>query len=248
MSHLGWRWTCFITLIMSCFFGPIAFFVYPETYPPVVLQQRAKRLRYQTKNWALHAKIDEQVVDIKSIFQRYLFRPCLMLVQEPILVLITIYMSLIYAVVYLFFEAYPISFQEIRGWNLGVGSLPLLAIALGIVIGGGVTSYLTKTRFARKLKETGQVIPEERLVAMIIGGPLFAGGLFWFGWTSSPHISWVPQVLAGVPIGAGVLMIFLQGFTYLIDVYKMNANSAVAANTLVRSALGAGFPMFATAM
>ena len=30
-------------------------------------------------------------------------------------------------------------------------------------------------------------------------------------WTSNPHISWVPQVLAGIPIGAGILMIFMQG-------------------------------------
>lgn len=43
-------------------------------------------------------------------------------------------------------------------------------------------------------------------------------------------------------------MIFLQGLTYLIDVYLWHANSALAANTMVRSLAGAGFPLFATAM
>jgi hypothetical protein len=42
--------------------------------------------------------------------------------------------------------------------------------------------------------------------------------------------------------------IFLQGLNYIIDVYMMNANSALAANTFARSLMGAGFPLFATAM
>ena len=43
-------------------------------------------------------------------------------------------------------------------------------------------------------------------------------------------------------------MIFLQGLSYIIDVYLMHANSAIAANTFVRSLAGGGFPLFATAM
>jgi MFS transporter, DHA1 family, multidrug resistance protein len=40
----------------------------------------------------------------------------------------------------------------------------------------------------------------------------------------------------------------LCGINYIIDVYLMHANSALAGNTFVRSALAAGFPLFATAM
>ena len=108
---------------------------------------------------------------------------------------------------------------------------------------------------------------------MIIGAFLLPIGLFWFAWTSNSHISWVPEVIAGIPIGAGILMIFLQyvtapyasnlsihrpvstntqtnnrGLSYIIDVYLMYANSAIAGNTFIRSLAGAGFPMFATAM
>lgn len=59
-----------------------------------------------------------------------------MLVQEPILLLITLYMALIYGILYLFFESYPISFQEKRGWNQGVGALPFLGILVGVLCGG----------------------------------------------------------------------------------------------------------------
>lgn len=247
-SYLGWRWTEYLTAIMGFFFGTIGFIFVPESYPPTLLQQRAKKIRFETRNWAIHAKADEIQVDLKSIANKYVVRPFVMLFLEPILLLVTIYMALIYGILYLFFEAYPIAFQEQRGWNEGVGALPFISITIGVLIGAGIIVWTSKTRFARKMAKHGRVIPEERLIPMIIGGFIFPIGMFWFAWTSSPHITWVPQVLAGIPIGAGVLMIFLQGLNYIIDVYLMNANSAIAGNTFIRSLFGAGFPLFATAM
>jgi MFS transporter, DHA1 family, multidrug resistance protein len=126
--------------------------------------------------------------------------------------------------------------------------LPFLGILIGVLCGAGLIIYFTKTRFARKLKQHGQVVPEERLVPMVIASFFLPIGLFWFGWTSSPQVSWVPQVFAGVPIGAGILVIFMQGLNYLIDTYLIFANSAIAANTLIRSGVGGGFPLFAVQM
>ncbi|KIN05524.1 hypothetical protein OIDMADRAFT_38051 [Oidiodendron maius Zn] len=247
-SHLGWRWTAWITLIMAAFFGTLGIFIVPETAHGRLLQIRAQKLRLKTKNWAIHAKVDETPLDFHSVIHTYLFRPFLMLVLEPILLLITIYLAYVYGILYLFFEAYPISFQQDRGWNQGVGALPFIGILIGVLLGSVTITYTTKTRFARKLKKHGKVIPEERLVPMMYGAVIFPIGLFWFAWTSNPHITWVPQAISGIFIGWGILMIFLQGLNYLIDVYKWHANSAIAANTLIRALAGAGFPMFATAM
>lgn len=211
-SHLGWRWTEYLTAIMAFFFGTIGFLAVPETFAPVLLSRRASKIRFATKNWAIHAERDEQQVDLKNIAEKYFLRPFEMLLKEPILDLITLYMAVIYGILYLFFEAYPIAFQEERGWSPGVGALPFLSITVGVLLGGGIIIFTTKTRFARKFEENnGVVVPEERLIPMIVGGFLFPIGMFWFAWTSSPNITWVPQVLSGVFIGAGVLMIFLQG-------------------------------------
>lgn len=186
---------------------------------------------------------------MSDIVTKYLFRPFQMLIQEPILVAMTLYLALVYGILYLFFEAYPISFSEVRGWkNLGVAALPFLGILIGVLLGAGLIIYTTKTRFARKLAKHGRVVPEERLVPMMIASVLLPIGLFWFGWTSSPNISWVPQAIAGIPIGLGILVIFMQGLNYIIDVYMMFANSAIAANTLVRSTVGGAFPLFAVQM
>jgi DHA1 family multidrug resistance protein-like MFS transporter len=247
-SHLGWRWTAWITLIMCAFFGLIGLVLIPETFHPVLHQRKARKLRHETKNWAFHSKLDETRVSPRDIVVKYVLRPFQMLVMEPILLFVTIYLALIYGILYLFFEAYPISFQEVRGWNLGVGALPFLGITIGVVIGGSVITWITKTRFARKLEKHGRVVPEERLPPMIIGAVVLPIGLFMFAWTSNPHITWVPQVISGILIGMGILMIFMQGLNYIIDVYLMFANSAIAGNTFLRSLAGAGFPLFAVQM
>jgi multidrug resistance protein len=211
MSYLGWRWTQWITLIMACTFGSIAFFVVPETYSPVILARRAKKLRYETKNWALHAKSDEQPIDMNTIATKYLIRPFLMMFLEPILILVTIYMSVIYGIIYLFFSVYPIAFQEYRGWNSGVGALPFLALIVGVACGAGLIAYTSKTKFKQALEKEGHVVPEARLPPMMVGGFIFPAGMFWFAWTSDPNITWVPQVISGGFIGMGMLLIFLQG-------------------------------------
>lgn len=188
-STLGWRWTAWITLIMAAGFGIIAVIIVPETYGPIILKRRAQRLRQETRNWALHAKIEEGGMSVKDIIQRYIFRPAQMIPQEPILLLVTIYMALIYGILYLFFEAYPISFQEERGWNDGVGALPFLSIFIGILAACAVVFVNTKTRYARLHEENGgRVAPEERLVLMGVGGCVLPMGLFWFAWVSSPRV------------------------------------------------------------
>lgn len=106
--------------------------------------------------------------------------------------------------------AYPVAFEELRGWNLGVGALPFIAILIGVLAACLFIIIFTKTRFKNVMEREGRVIPEERLIPMMVGGVLLPGGMFWFAWTSSPHITWVPQVISGGFLGAGILLIFLQ--------------------------------------
>ncbi|TAQ91174.1 hypothetical protein B7494_g544 [Chlorociboria aeruginascens] len=208
----------------------------------------ATKRKFETKNWALRGAIDEHPTETRDLIRRYLFKPYIMLATEPILLLLTIYMGFVYSLLYLFFEAYPISFEEQRGWNAGVGALPFLGILVGVLVGATLIILETKYVFAPSFIKTGRVTPEDRLPSMILGAFLLPIGLFMFAWTSNPHIPWPPQVIGGGFIGAGILMIFLQSMNYIIDVYMMNANSGIAANTLVRSFMGAGFIMFASAM
>ncbi|GLI79433.1 citrinin biosynthesis cluster MFS transporter mrr1 [Penicillium ochrochloron] len=214
-SHLGWRWTDWITMIAS--FGIIAFFITPETYHPVLLQRRAARLRKEKNNPAYYSLLDNSAPTFRDILTKYLFRPFQMLAIEPILVCFTIYISLIYGILYLYFTAYPISFAGHRHWqSAGVAALPFLGVMVGVSLGGIFITIITKTYYARKLR-SGMVRPEDRLPPMMPMAALFPAGLFWFGWTPNPSVPWPAQVVAGVLIGAGILVIWRQRLNYLID-------------------------------
>lgn len=92
---------------------------------------------------------------MKQLARVYILKPWIMVVQEPILALVTLYMGFIYGFLYLCFEAYLITFKDDRHWNLGVGSLPFLAITVGVLIGVVVIIVHTRTRMQRKLQTIG---------------------------------------------------------------------------------------------
>ncbi|KAI9760313.1 MAG: hypothetical protein M4579_001717 [Chaenotheca gracillima] len=248
-SYLGWRWTGYITAIMGFLaFGLNCIFL-EETYPPVILVGKASDLRRRTKNWGIHAKQEEIEVDLRELLTKNFSRPIRLLVSEPIVFLLSIYMAFIYGLLYLFLTAYPIVFQQIHGMSLGVGGLPYFGMIVGMLC-AGLFIVLLQPSYNRKLAANNNVpIPEWRLPPVVIGGVSFALGLFWFGWTGyRADIHWIAPTLSGLLTGFGLLSIFLQSLNYLVDAYLMFAASAIAANTFLRSLAGACFPLFATYM
>jgi DHA1 family multidrug resistance protein-like MFS transporter len=233
--------------------GFVAFFLdlffLEETYPPVILISKAAELRRRTKNWGIHAKQEEIEVDFRELITKNFSRPLRLLVTEPIVLLLSIYMAFIYGLLYLFLTAYPIVFQQIHGMSGGVGGLPYFGMVIGMLF-AGIYIVLTQPSYNRKLiANNGIPVPEWRLPPVMLGGLSFAGGLFWFGWSGyRSDIHWIVPTLSGLLTGFGLLSIFLQSLNYLVDAYLMFAASAIAANTFLRSLAGAGFPLFSQYM
>ncbi|KAF2794406.1 major facilitator superfamily [Melanomma pulvis-pyrius CBS 109.77] len=249
MSHLGWRWTEWIVAIMGFTAFFLNFFFLSESYPPEILVGKAKELRRRTKNWGIHAKQEEIEVDFRELLEKNFSRPIRMLISEPIVLLLSIYMAFIYGLLYLFLTAYPLVFQGVHHMNLGVGGLPFFGMIIGQLI-AGLVIFIRQPAYQKKLAANNDVpIPEWRLPEIIAGGIFFAIGIFWFGWTGyKEDIHWIVPTLSGLFIGFGLMSIFLQALNYLVDAYLMFAASAIAANTFLRSLCGAAFPLFAQQM
>lgn len=77
--------------------------------------------------------------------------------------------------------------------------------------------------------------------------PSFTNLVCFESWLTSRHLG-VSPVFAAAFIGAGFNVIFQQCINFLVDTYGLYAASAVSANTLLRSLLGAGFPLLAKPM
>lgn len=111
--------------------------------------------------------------------EKYFTRPLKMLVTEPILLLVSLYMSFIYGLVYCLLEAYPVVFEGVYGMRPGVSGLPFLALFVGVVLALGLV-LSQHANYVRKLEENkGVPVPEWRLAPTLVGAPVFAIGLFW---------------------------------------------------------------------
>ncbi|KAK9237823.1 major facilitator superfamily domain-containing protein [Lipomyces kononenkoae] len=249
-SYLGWRWSEYITMIWGFFaFSLIVFFV-EETYAPVVLVRKAAKLRRATGNWGIHARLEQTELDYKGLIERNFSRPVKMLFTEPIMFLVTIYSAFIYGILYLLLEAYPIIFVQGYGMSPSVGELPYFGMIIGELIGCGIVLMFEPITMRAIKANNNKPVPEMRLLPTIIGGVLFPIGMFWLTWTGAyhQHVHWIVPTISGLFIGSGIVLIFLTLLTYLIESYMMFAASAMAANTFLRSAFGAGFPLFAEAL
>ena len=88
----------------------LGFFFLPETYAPVLLARKAKRLRKADpeKNKDLYAESERVSWAPKAVLERTIFRPFKMLLVEPILLLATIYLSVVYGVIYASTFSFPL--------------------------------------------------------------------------------------------------------------------------------------------
>ncbi|KAF4603947.1 hypothetical protein EYR40_001122 [Pleurotus pulmonarius] len=248
---LGWRFNFWLMMMLSAATLITGFLLTPETYTPVLLRWRAQKLM-QASGGTEHYVSTYDISRPKSLGQavrRNLSRPFIFLFTEPIVACLAIYVAIVYGTLYALFSAFPIIFQRHRGFSAGEGGLAFLGVGLGVVM--GTTSTNIQNRFywrAMDKSDNGRAPPEARLHMSIIGGVLCPIGLFWFAWTSQPHIHYLVSIFAGVPFGIGVAQI-LQGLTaYVMDAYGLYFASAIAATVVLRSIGGAIFPLFSTSM
>ncbi|KAL4909945.1 major facilitator superfamily domain-containing protein [Aspergillus multicolor] len=247
-EHLGWRWTHLFPGILAAA-SLVSLFFLDETYSPAVLANKAKRLRHETNNWSLHAEHEEIELNIKTIFQNYFTTPLRLLARNPIIFCVCNFGAFGYGLLYLSLPAYQIIFQEIYGMNLGVGGLPFIAIIAGLFI-GGITMYTFQRWMHRQVQaNNGESVPESLLLVSIPGSAVFAAGLLMLGWTGyRNHVHWFWPTLSGVPIGLGLITMFLPSVQYVAQVERARAASALAAHTFLRSLYGAAFPLFTRSM
>lgn len=146
------------------------------------------------------------------------------------------------------FGAFPIVYQEGRGWNEGVGGLAFMGIMVGMLIAVAYTIPDNKRYINVLAKYKGFAPPESRLPPVILASICIPIGLFWFAWTTYTSIHWMVSIAACVPFGFGIILIYLGTLSYLIDSYTIFAASVLAANAVMRSGFGAIFPLFTTYM
>ncbi|KAK6955194.1 hypothetical protein Daesc_002825 [Daldinia eschscholtzii] len=248
-TSIGWRWTFWIGLIIAGATLTMALFL-PETYAPVLLSQRAAKIRKADPKAQVYSASELEPHDLTQLFTRVLTRPIRMILTELIVTATCLYLSLVYSIFYMSFQAFPIIFQNVYGLSPGVTGLCYLPIGAGAIL--SIPIFFAYDHIILNAKARGEpwTNKEEyrRVPLACLGGPLFAISLFWLGWSARPSVSFVAPMLAGIPFGAGYMLIFMALLNYLTDAYEIFAASANAAASSCRSVFAVVLPLATTPM
>ncbi|EIM87761.1 MFS general substrate transporter [Stereum hirsutum FP-91666 SS1] len=251
-SGLGWRWLFWVMMIFAGVVTAFAIFCMPETYAPVLLLRKAQRLRKEDPigNKDIFAESERHHEPFSTIVYKTLYRPFQLLLNEPILVLITIYISVVYGILYSLFETFPIIFIKHYDFTVSQSGLIFIGIMIGVLFAGVVNVVTMRPYPEAIIYWRGFPPPEMRLYGAMIAGPCLVVGTFFMGWTSqyAGPVPWYVPALSTPFIGTGVTLIFMSFMNYLVDTYAHYAASAFAANVIVRCLFAAAFPLFTNQM
>ncbi|ODV66687.1 MFS general substrate transporter [Hyphopichia burtonii NRRL Y-1933] len=245
-----WRWVFWAFLIISGFFVGLFMILIPETHGPTILKRRSKWLRKKTGDQSYKTFAELAPKNFKETAKQSLLRP-LILLGELIVFLITLYMSVIYGLLYMFFFAYPVVYMEDKGWSALMTGVMFLPIGAGVILSTAVSPLINKdyNKRAQVYRDKGELPPPElRLIPMMIACWFVPIGLFSFAWSSYSDISWAGPCFSGFACGFGFCALYNPANNYIVDSYQHYAASGLAAKTFVRSIWGACVPLFTIQM
>ncbi|RGP59015.1 hypothetical protein FSPOR_11637 [Fusarium sporotrichioides] len=244
VNRKGWRWTQWTLVFFSILAMIVAAFAH-ETFHPVIKRKLAK------KNGL---KIDPPpplAARLKMFALVAVVRPIRMLLFEPITGFICLYVAAEFGTLFSFFAAVPYTFGRVYQFSIEESGLVFLSIVIGCLL-GLVTVILCDVLLYRKQASKyppHQIPPEHRLYPSLIGSIGLPIGLFWFGWTARPGVSWASPAAAMIVFAWGNLCVFVSTMQYITDTYHGNVvASAASANSLARYGFAGVFPLFTIQM
>ena len=189
-AYGGWRWTQWITLILTV--GAYLFGIaMPETYPREIQRRRAKHTRTQ-----LNLAPAESGVALRQMGMITFVTPLKMLVTEPIVIGLSLYVAFIFAVIFQFFVSIPVVLEMTYMFTV-----QQVGLAFTSAIGGALLAAVTSTildRLSRPpvspMAHNGKALEENRMLPGMVGGSLLTASLFWIAWTASPKFHYLVPI------------------------------------------------------
>lgn len=258
-SRTTWRWMFWATSIFQVVMNAASFLCFDETYAPVILRRRARKLRKETGNQQ-YQTVEERrqssgQESTLSILGRTLSRPIRLLMFHPIIQITSVISAFNYGILYIILTTFSTLWVDQYHVSVEMSGLHYIACALGEVIGSQMGGFLMDRLFRRMhdvaggTSSSGELhVPEYRIPLVFPAafvGPL---GLFLYAWAAEYRLHWsvvdlgifvysLASQVAGMPLTA-----------YVLDVYADHTSSATAASQFLRSLTAFLFPLFAPRM
>ncbi|CAD0113425.1 unnamed protein product [Aureobasidium uvarum] len=240
-SGMSWRWCEWLMLILGGIITTIIIVGQPETYGPLLLSWKAHHLRVETGDDRYRSPLEVRRTSLWTRLKIALWRPFAMIWTEPIILLMSLYLTVLYIVLFTFFIGFEFVFTETYGISQGITNIIWVAVFIGFfpLFGTLPLIYSWTVKDIKKQEAAGvenpAPTPESRLYFAMLGGALAVPvSLFWMGWTDYANISIWSPIIASALFGYGVITIFISAYMYIIDSYAIYAASALSFVTFTR--------------
>ncbi|QYT00170.1 MFS transporter/cycloheximide resistance protein [Trichoderma simmonsii] len=241
---LGWRWIFWIISIIAGLVTVVALAILRETYPPVLLERKASRLRKETGNTNYRSRLASDL-GLQELVLRSIMRPSKMLLLCPIVTASCIYICALYSIIYIFFSTFSIIFKEAYDFSTFEFGLVFIACGIGTLSGLAYLGYFSDKTLEKRARAGRVITPEDRLPFLVTvpGALSFSLGIFVYGWGVEKRVHWVVPQVGTAMTGFGYILIFTAVQTYLIDTFENHSASANGANAALRGLAGALIPL-----
>ncbi|RMZ91598.1 hypothetical protein DV736_g1195, partial [Chaetothyriales sp. CBS 134916] len=244
VQYTSWRWCFYVISIAGGAVQILGIPFFHETYAPVLLKKKCRKLRKSTRNGNLYTQHNR--TSLLQLLQTSIARPFILLGTQPIVQVWSLYCAYLWGTLYLLIATFPDVWTNIYGESVSIGSLNYLSFFVGMGMASQVGTRLADRYYrVKSVNNGGQGTPEFRLPVLILGSILVPVGLFWYGWSARPSMHWIMPNIGAAIYGGGAVLEMLCVIGYVIDTYTKYAASAMAAIIVLRSILAAFLPIAA---
>lgn len=251
LTSLSWRWIFWTEAIFYASLLPLLLLFLPEIRQDVLLIARAKKIR-KTTGQAVYAAAENTHITFSEVLQETVLRPARMLITEPVVFSFGLWSAFCIGTAYMFTQSIVQVYSALYSWSFFETGMIQSAVVIGEILGLVCTIVGDDLYFrsaARNKREPGVPIPEARLYMSIPGSFIgLTGGLFFYAWTSYPHLPWILPTLGLAAVGFGMMTVVTAITGYIMDSYAKYAASAIACCAFLENIMAAFLPLCTLSM
>jgi len=219
-----------------------------ESYRPILLDRRVKRLRKETGNPDLYSALPHPGSGVEAV-KKSLSRPFFLLTTSPIVFLPAFGLAVIYGLMILMISTLAVVFQDRYGFSVGSSGLAYLGFGVGLIAGLIAFAFTSDRAYESLVARTGGAPkPEMRLAPITIGSPLACIGLIVYGWGIQEEVHWMLPLVGSAIFATAIIAFIMPVTTYLIEVFRQLAAGPVGASAVLRSVVGGVLPLCANSL
>jgi Arabinose efflux permease len=197
VAKLGWRWVFWGEAMMASATMLIMFVFLEETYGPILLQRRVKRLKRESGNECLQPSQGSRLTSIERLKQHFV-QVARLFIFSPLCHIYVVCQAIIYGYAYVLLTTVRILFTSQDFYphfttsNIG---LVFIGLVVGALIGLAQYWFLNSRVTKFMLASRRFVKPEHKLVPSTLGVMMMLVGYLLYGWGTGLDFHWSVPIL-----------------------------------------------------